>query len=73
MGPILLRIYAGRKDKTIFPDLTTREALTLIPMAAIVLVLGFYPMPILQMIGPGLQDLLNHVTSHGPGTLAGLP
>jgi NADH-quinone oxidoreductase subunit M len=61
------------KDKSIFPDLTTREALTLIPMAAIVLVLGFYPMPVLQMIGPGMQDLLNHVAPHGAGSLAVLP
>jgi NADH-quinone oxidoreductase subunit M len=61
------------KDKSIFPDLTTREALTLIPMAAVVLVLGFYPMPVLDLIGPGLQDLLHHVAQHGAGTLAGLP
>jgi NADH:ubiquinone oxidoreductase subunit 4 (subunit M) len=51
-----------------------REALTLIPMAAIVLVLGFYPMPVLDLIGGGLNDLLQHVTSHGgAGALAGLP
>jgi NADH-quinone oxidoreductase subunit M len=61
------------KDKSIFPDLSMREALTLIPMAAVVLVLGFYPMPVLSMIGPGLQDLLHHITQHGAGTLAGLP
>jgi NADH-quinone oxidoreductase subunit M len=61
------------KDKSIFPDLTMREALTLIPMAAVVLLLGFYPMPVLNMIGPGLNDLLKHVITHGAGTLAGLP
>jgi NADH-quinone oxidoreductase subunit M len=61
------------KDKSIFPDLNLREALTLIPMAAIVLVLGFYPMPVLEMINNGLADLLHHVTKHGAGTLAGLP
>jgi NADH-quinone oxidoreductase subunit M len=61
------------KDKSIFPDLTTREALTLIPMAAVVLVLGFYPMPVLSMIQPALADLLHHVSPHGAGALAGLP
>jgi len=60
-------------DKSHFPDLTMREALTLVPMAAIVLLLGFYPMPVLNLIGPGLSDLLHHVTTHGAGTLAGLP
>jgi NADH-quinone oxidoreductase subunit M len=61
-------------DKSHFPDLTLREALTLIPMAAVVLVLGFYPMPVLDLINHGLNDLLQHVTSHaGAGALAGLP
>jgi NADH-quinone oxidoreductase subunit M len=58
------------KDKSIFPDLSMREALTLIPMAAIVLILGFYPMPVLNLIGPGMADLLHHVTQHGAGALA---
>jgi NADH-quinone oxidoreductase subunit M len=61
------------KDKAVFPDLSLREALTLIPMAAVVLLLGFYPMPVLQMIGPGLNDLLQHITTTGAGALAGLP
>jgi NADH-quinone oxidoreductase subunit M len=61
-------------DKSHFPDLTAREALTLIPMAAIVLVLGFYPMPLLNLVSTGLNDLLQHVTQHaGAGSLAGLP
>src|SRR6185436_15594514 len=76
----LQRIQLGKwndalwKDKSHFPDLTTREALTLIPMAAIVLILGFYPMPLLDLVGNGLNDLLQHVTQHaGAGSLAGLP
>jgi NADH-quinone oxidoreductase subunit M len=60
-------------DKSHFPDLTMREALTLIPMAAIVLLLGFYPAPMLNLIGQGLQDLLQHVAAPGAGTIAGLP
>jgi NADH-quinone oxidoreductase subunit M len=59
------------KDKSIFPDLTTREILTLVPMAAIVLILGFYPAPILGIMSNGLNDLLHHVTSHaGAAALA---
>ncbi len=76
----LQRIQLGKwndavwHDKSHFPDLTLRETLTLVPMAAIVLVLGFYPMPVLNLIGPGLNDLLQHVTQHaGAGALAGLP
>jgi NADH-quinone oxidoreductase subunit M len=76
----LQRIQLGKwndavwHDKSHFPDLTLRETLTLVPMAAIVLLLGFYPMPVLSLIGGGLNDLLQHVTSHaGAGALAGLP
>ena len=60
-------------DKSHFPDLSLREALTLIPMAALVLLLGFYPAPMLHLIGQGLNDLLHHVAAPGAGTLAGLP
>ena len=60
-------------DKSHFPDLTMREALTLIPMAAIVLLLGFYPAPMLNLIGQGLQDLLQHLQTPGAGAIAGLP
>ena len=64
----------GWPDRSRFYDLTAREALTLLPLAAIVLVLGFWPMPMLQLAGNGLADLLRHVTGlHGAGQLAGLP
>ena len=71
------RIHLGKwndavwKDKSHFPDVTMREVLTLVPMAAIVLLLGFYPKPMLDLIGNGLNDVLAHVTAHGgAGALA---
>jgi NADH-quinone oxidoreductase subunit M len=61
-------------DRSVFGDLTFREALTLLPLAAIVLVLGFYPLPMLALVETGLHDLLLHVTgATGAGALAGLP
>ncbi|MDB4969197.1 MAG: nuoM [Myxococcales bacterium] len=75
----LQRVQLGRwneswRDRTIFNDLTARETLTLAPLAAVVLVLGFWPLPMLQLVDNGLMDLLRHVTGlHGAGTLAGLP
>jgi NADH:ubiquinone oxidoreductase subunit 4 (subunit M) len=43
-------------------------------MAAVVLLLGFYPMPVLDLIGNGMTDILTHVTGHGgAGAVAGLP
>src|SRR5262249_41358927 len=74
------RIHLGKwndavwKDKSHFPDMNLREALTLLPMAAIVLVLGFYPMPMLNLMDKGLSDILHHVTQHaGAGSLALMP
>src|SRR6185436_6297439 len=71
------RIHLGKwndaiwHDKSHFPDLTLREALTLLPMAAIVLLLGFYPMPVLDLIRNGMNDLVGHITSHaGAAALA---
>ncbi|MSP60746.1 MAG: NADH-quinone oxidoreductase subunit M [Myxococcales bacterium] len=76
----LQRIQLGKwndaqwKDKSIFPDLNLREALTLIPMAVIIIVLGFWPAPVLDLIGNGMSDLLAHVNGHaGAGALAVLP
>jgi len=61
-------------DRRIFGDLTARETLTLLPLCAIVIVLGFYPMPLLSLVDHGLGDLLRHVTGgHGAGALASLP
>jgi NADH-quinone oxidoreductase subunit M len=64
----------GWIDRSVFGDLTFREALTMLPLAAIVLVLGFYPLPMLALVETGLHDLLRHVTgATGAGALAGLP
>jgi NADH-quinone oxidoreductase subunit M len=63
----LQRVLLGRwneaawRDRSVFRDLTAREAVTLLPLAAIVLVLGFWPMPMLQLASTGLGDLLRHV------------
>jgi NADH-quinone oxidoreductase subunit M len=55
-------------------DMNGREWLTLVPMAVIVLILGFYPMPVLETVKTGVGDLVN-LLSHGAsaGSLAGLP
>jgi NADH-quinone oxidoreductase subunit M len=55
-------------------DLNVREALTLIPLAVIVLILGFYPNPLLALIHTGMGDLTRMVQEGaGAGGLALLP
>ncbi len=59
------RIYLGplnEKYKTL-PDLTFREAFTLVPLAVIVLVLGFYPHLILDLLNTSLVHLNQVVIS----------
>ena len=46
-------------------DLTTRERLTMAPVAALVVFLGVYPKPFLQMIEPAVRALLAHVDPTG--------
>jgi NADH-quinone oxidoreductase subunit M len=47
-----LEPYGGK-----FPEITLREAVSLAPLAIIVLVLGFYPSAILDLISTGMADL----------------
>ena len=60
LGP-LNEIYKG------LPDLTLREAFTLVPLAIIVLILGVYPHAILDLLGASLNHV-NHVVlmAHAP-------
>jgi NADH-quinone oxidoreductase subunit M len=51
-------------------DLNFREALTLVPLAIIVLVLGFYPIPLLDLIGVGMHDLVNLLNPVGASAIA---
>ncbi len=62
------RIYLGQlndKYKTL-PDLSFREAFTLVPLAIIVLILGVYPHAILGLLNTSLAHL-NQVVLSAPG------
>jgi NADH-quinone oxidoreductase subunit M len=58
---LLGRWNEGWRDRAQFPDLTARETLTLAPLAALVLVLGFWPLPMLALASNSLDDLLRHL------------
>jgi len=51
LGPLNER-YAG------LPDMNWRERITLYPLGALIVFLGFYPMPILDLINKTLQQLI---------------
>ncbi|MBI5479917.1 MAG: NADH-quinone oxidoreductase subunit M [Deltaproteobacteria bacterium] len=65
---------AGAHYPLVGNDINTREILTLVPLAVIVLILGFYPNPMLQLIETGMGDLVRAVQEGaGAATLALLP
>lgn len=47
-------------------DLGGRERLALIPVAAAIMVFGFFPKPFLSVIQPTVSDTLQHVSVHDP-------
>ena len=57
------RVFLGKLNPAYvgFPDVNWRERLTLYPLAAIMLFLGFYPQFILHAINPALQLLIQNL------------
>jgi NADH:ubiquinone oxidoreductase subunit 4 (subunit M) len=46
------------EERQIWPDLTIKEALTLVPLAALTIYLGVYPQAVLTIAEPALQRIL---------------
>ncbi len=57
------RMFLGKLNQAYvgFPDLVWRERLTLYPLAAFCIVLGFYPQMILSMINGSLHELIRNI------------
>jgi NADH-quinone oxidoreductase subunit M len=53
-----------------FPEINLREIAGLAPLVAICFVLGFYPMPLLQLIQGGVHDVTALVNPPGPDEIA---
>jgi NADH-quinone oxidoreductase subunit M len=53
-----------------FPEINAREVASLVPLVVIVLVLGFWPKPLLTLIDRGVIDLFNVVSPPGPTQIA---
>jgi NADH-quinone oxidoreductase subunit M len=66
------RIYLGPvNDKYVgLPDLSLREAFTLIPLGALVLILGVYPHAVLDLLNTSLVHLNQLVLAAPPGSAA---
>jgi NADH-quinone oxidoreductase subunit M len=66
------RVFLGELNPKYanLPDLTPRELLMLVPLGVIVIILGVWPMPVLNLIAETLDFLVIHVGS-SPAGVAG--
>ncbi len=57
------RLFTGpvRPELSLLPDLTAREAWVVAPLLAVILVLGFYPKPVLDALTPAAEQTLEVV------------
>lgn len=72
----LQRVYLGKENEKYknLPDISRREALCLAPLAIIVIILGVYPKPILDMMVVSLNGINQSLVPYGAkvATLIGL-
>jgi len=52
----------ANRDNT--PDIGFRELVTVVPLLALSLFLGFYPKPVLDRLQPSVQELIHHVETN---------
>jgi NADH-quinone oxidoreductase subunit M len=57
MQRIMLGKFNNKWTDALSKDMDRRELIMLIPLAIVVLVLGFYPMPMLDLMNTGMEDL----------------
>jgi len=53
-------------ERTVTDDLSGRERLAIAPLVILVLVLGFFPKPMLDVIEPAVQATMQHVGVSDP-------
>jgi len=67
-GPVVERVKK-------FKDLNVREVFAVAPLIAIIVFLGVYPKPVLDIINPAVKTTMQYVTPHDPapklGSVAG--
>ena len=57
-----LPVRSRAKQRQIWPDLSIKELLTLLPLAVLTIYIGVYPQSVLTIVEPALQRILALVT-----------
>ena len=50
------------EERQVWPDLSAKEVLTLLPLAVLTIYLGVYPQAVLTIVEPALERILALVT-----------
>jgi NADH-quinone oxidoreductase subunit M len=73
------RVFQGRPEgaNASFPEMTWRERMVMAPLVVLIVLLGVYPKPVLDRIGPSVSALVRHVEANSdyrqPAVAAGTP
>ena len=61
------RVFHGKATgaNAAMPDATTKERWVMVPVVALIVVLGVFPKPVLERITPSVQQLIQHVSPSG--------
>jgi NADH-quinone oxidoreductase subunit M len=59
-GPVV------HEENKSMPDLSTREKVVIAPVLALIVALGVYPRPVLDVVNPAVERLLDRVQRHEP-------
>ncbi|HEY5111990.1 MAG TPA: NADH-quinone oxidoreductase subunit M [Acidimicrobiales bacterium] len=61
------RVFQGKATgaNAEIKDATTKERWVLVPVVALIIVLGVFPKPVLERITPSVQQLIHHVAPNG--------
>ncbi|MDP9117582.1 MAG: NADH-quinone oxidoreductase subunit M [Actinomycetota bacterium] len=67
------RLFQGRVSEKVtkFRDLNTREVMAVAPLIAIIIFLGIYPKPVLDIINPAVRATLSNVQQTDPAPKLG--
>ncbi|MGH3911520.1 MAG: complex I subunit 4 family protein, partial [Pseudonocardiaceae bacterium] len=72
-GTMLAPEVAADRRGSLFPDLSVREIAVLVPLVVLILLLGFYPQPVLDVINPSVGATLSEVGLSDPVPALGAP
>lgn len=72
-GSMIDPVVAAERKGSGFPDLTGREIGVLAPLIIAIVVLGFYPAPVLDLINPSVTATMQEVGLPDPVPAGGMP